>query len=78
MKMEPGQKPTRRLIVAGGFALAVLAPLVVVFAGQVGHPAPRTIAQTECDNGETMDDFTLQCVPELAPGGSIGAPPKAR
>ena len=63
--------PARRLILAGGFAVAVLvAPAVAAFTG----PAPAGIPSA-CSAGETEDPYTYACVPELAPGSpAVGAP----
>jgi hypothetical protein len=63
--------PARRLILAGGFALAVAAaPAVAVFAG----PAAPAGTPMACPAGQTEDPYTYACVPELAPGGAAGAP----
>jgi hypothetical protein len=50
----------RRLILAGGFGLAIaVAPAVAVVA------APPAIAA--CPGGESEDTFTAVCVPDLVP-----------
>jgi hypothetical protein len=57
--------PTRRLILAGGFAVAIAAaPAVAVFAVPSGGSAPSISA---CSGGETEDQFTNICVPDLVP-----------
>jgi len=58
--------PARRLILAGGFAVAVAAaPAVAVFAvPTAGMPAPHVSA---CPTGESEDTFTGVCTPELVP-----------
>ena len=54
----------RRLILAGGFALAVAAaPAVAAFTGP--SDAPPSVAA--CPNGETEDTFTTVCTPDLVP-----------
>ena len=56
--------PTRRLILAGGFAIAVAAtPAVAVIA------APTNVAPTiaACPGGESEDTFTGMCTPDLVP-----------
>jgi hypothetical protein len=58
--------PTRRLILAGGFAVAIAAaPAVAIFAVPTsGSTAPTVSA---CAGGETEDQFTNVCVPDLVP-----------
>lgn len=58
--------PTRRLILAGGFAVAIAAaPAVAVFAvPTTGGSAPTISA---CPGGEIEDQFTNICVPDLVP-----------
>jgi hypothetical protein len=64
--------PARRLILAGGFAAVIaIAPTVAVFAGSTADPAPRVVA--DCTGGESMDAYSLACVPDVAPS-SGGAP----
>jgi hypothetical protein len=56
--------PARRLILAGGFAVAVaVAPAVALFAGPVS--SVPTIAA--CSGGESEDIFTGVCTPDLVP-----------
>lgn len=53
-----------RLILAGGFAVAVAAaPAVAAFAVP-STPAPAVAA---CPSGETEDTFTNMCTPDLVP-----------
>ena len=55
--------PARRLILAGGFAVAIAAtPAVAVVALPTNAP---TIAA--CPGGESEDTFTGACVPDLVP-----------
>jgi hypothetical protein len=58
--------PTRRLILAGGFAVAIAAaPAVAMFAVPTnGTSAPSVSA---CAGGETEDQFTNICVPDVVP-----------
>ena len=58
--------PTRRLILAGGFAVAIAAaPAVAMFAvPTTGSSAPTISA---CPGGETEDQFTNICVPDIVP-----------
>jgi len=54
----------RRLILAGGFAVAIAAaPAVAAFAVP-STPAPSVAA---CPSGESEDTFTGDCTPELVP-----------
>jgi hypothetical protein len=58
--------PTRRLILAGGFAVAIAAaPAVAAFAIPATGGSAPTIAA--CAGGETEDQFTNICVPDLVP-----------
>ena len=58
--------PTRRLILAGGFAVAIAAaPGVAAFAIPATGGSAPTI--TACAGGETEDQFTNICVPDLVP-----------
>jgi hypothetical protein len=63
--MATFQFPARRLIIAGGFAVAVAAaPAIAVFAvPTAGTSAP--VAQ--CPGGEEADQFTGVCVPHTVP-----------
>ena len=68
MTMVTIQNPVRRLILAGGFAVAIAAaPAVAVFAvPTTSTPAP--VAQ--CPMGEVQDPATGVCMPVPA-GGSL-------
>lgn len=60
----------RRLIIAGGFALAVAAaPAVAAFAGPSTDPA----APIACSGGEEPDQFTGVCVPHTVPSSPFGS-----
>jgi hypothetical protein len=64
VKMATLKLPARRLILAGGFAVAVaVAPAVAVVA--VPTNSAPTIAA--CPGGESEDTFTGECVPDLVP-----------
>ena len=53
----------RRLILAGGFAIAIgAAPAVVAFAGPSVAPSFGA-----CPGGETEDTYTSNCTPDLVP-----------
>ena len=68
--MATFQFPARRLILAGGFALAVAAtPAIAVFALPTAS-APSQVAQ--CPAGEEEDLYTGICVPHTVP--NAGSP----
>jgi hypothetical protein len=55
----------QRLILAGGFAVAVAAaPVIAAFATPTATPAPSIAA---CPGGESEDTFTNVCVPDVVP-----------
>lgn len=57
---------TRRMILAGGFAVAIAAaPAVAMFAVSTNGGSAPSI--TACPNGETEDQFTNICVPDIVP-----------
>jgi hypothetical protein len=59
---------TRRLILAGGFALAIaIAPAAAIVAHPT-HSAPLAA----CDSGEEEDVFTTSCTPFLVPNSPQG------
>jgi hypothetical protein len=59
---------TRRLILAGGFAIAIaIAPAAAI----VAHPTHST-PLAACDSGEEEDVFTTSCTPYLVPNSSQG------
>ena len=68
--------PARRLIIAGGFAVAVAAaPAIAVIA-----PTPAATPLAQCPAGEEPDLYTTACVPHLVPNAgepyqAIGANP---
>jgi hypothetical protein len=63
MAMATVQISARRLVLAGGFAVAIAAaPAVAAFA--VPSVAPSFGA---CPNGETEDIYTNACTPDMVP-----------
>src|ERR1700730_16996828 len=68
-KMAALKLPARRLILAGGFAVAVaVAPGVAVPT----NSAPTIAA---CPGGESEDTFTGECVPDLVPNSPEAGQP---
>jgi hypothetical protein len=67
MTMATLKLPGRRLILAGGFAVAIAATPVVAVVAVPNNSAP-TIAAA-CASGESADTFTGTCVPDLVPNG---------
>ena len=62
--------PLRRVIVAGGFAVAVaIAPAIGFLAG----PTPTGTQNVACAAGLEEDPYTYACVPHTVPGGVGGA-----
>ncbi|RDH79004.1 intersectin-EH binding protein Ibp1 [Mycolicibacterium moriokaense] len=58
--------PTRRLILAGGFAVAIAAaPAVAMLTVATSGTAAPSISA--CAGGETEDMFTNNCVPDIVP-----------
>jgi hypothetical protein len=57
--------PVRRLMLAGGLAVAIAAaPAVALFSGPVTTPSAPVAA---CPNGEVEDLYTDICTPEMSP-----------
>jgi hypothetical protein len=56
--------PARRLILAGGFAIAIAAAPAVAVVAVPTNTAPTIAA---CPSGESEDTFTGECVPDLVP-----------
>jgi hypothetical protein len=64
MMMATLEISVRRLVLAGGFAVAVAAaPALAALAAPFGA-APAVAA---CPNGESSDTFTGMCTPDLVP-----------
>ena len=64
--------PARRLIIAGGFAVAAAAAPAIGF---VATPAPTATPLAQCPAGEEPDLYTSVCVPHLVP--NAGSPYQA-
>jgi hypothetical protein len=62
--MATQQSPARRLILAGGFALAIAAAPAVASFTVPSAPTPSVAA---CPNGESEDIYTGTCTPDLVP-----------
>jgi hypothetical protein len=63
--MAPLNSSARRLLLAGGFAVAIAAaPAVAVFSVPTASPATPIAA---CPTGETEDLYTDVCTPEVVP-----------
>jgi hypothetical protein len=69
------QQLSVRVVTAAGFAAAIaVAPAAAVFSGAAPHLAPHAVADSaQCTGGDSMDAFSLACVPDIAPGTG-GAP----
>lgn len=68
MAMTTQQISARRLILAGGFALAIAAgPAVAAFAA----PSVAPSFGASCPNGETEDTYTDACTPDLVPNSPV-------
>ena len=68
--MATFQFPARRLILAGGFAVAVAAaPAIAVFAVPT---ADTSVPVAQCPGGEEEDLYTGNCVPHTVP--NAGSP----
>jgi hypothetical protein len=66
--MTTDPSTTRRLILAGGFAIAIaIAPAAAI----VGHPM-HSAPLAACDSGEEEDVFTTSCTPFLVPNSPQG------
>jgi hypothetical protein len=70
-QMTTSPLSTRRLILAGGFALAIaIAPAAAIVA-QPSH-ATDSKPMAACDTGEEEDVFTTSCTPFLVPNSPQG------
>jgi hypothetical protein len=68
--MATFQLPTRRLILAGGFAVAVAAAPAITAISVPTEVTSEPIAA--CVAGESQDTFTNVCVPDLVPNSPEG------
>jgi hypothetical protein len=68
--MATFQPPARRIILAGGFAVAIAAaPAIAVFAVPTASPSAPSVAA--CPSGESEDLFTDMCVPDIVPNTAM-------
>jgi hypothetical protein len=66
--IAPRVRTPQRLVLAGGFALAIAAaPAVVALAA----PAITGPTVTACPSGETEDTFTNTCTPDMVPNSPV-------
>ena len=63
--------PARRLLLAGGFAVAVAAAPTVA---AIVVPTAGTPSVTACPGGESEDTFTGMCTPDLVPNSPETSP----
>jgi hypothetical protein len=54
----------RRLLIAGGFAIAVAAAPAIATLGFTPATGPSVVA---CPNGESTDIYNGECIPDLVP-----------
>jgi hypothetical protein len=66
--MTPHPTTTRRLILAGGFAVAIA---ITPAAAIIGHPT-HSVPLAACDPGEEEDVFTTVCTPFMVPNSPQG------
>jgi hypothetical protein len=70
--MTTQQLSARRLLVAGGFAVAIAAaPAVAAFAA----PSVAPSFGAACPNGETEDVYTDVCTPDMVPNSPVQTSP---
>lgn len=63
----------RRIVLAGGFALAIAAaPAVAAFTVPAAAPA---VDVASCSGGEEPDQFTGNCIPHTVPSSPFGSIP---
>ena len=69
MTMATLHLPTRRFILAGGFAVAIAAaPALAIFAAPT---ADTSVPVAQCPTGEESDTFTGSCVPHTVPNSPV-------
>ena len=68
--MAPFETQLRRLLIAGGFAIAVAAAPVIAAVTVPSQGAPTPVA---CITGEEEDLYTNVCVPHTVPNSPMGA-----
>jgi hypothetical protein len=59
---------SRRLLLAGGFAIAIAITPAIAFVAQPTHSVPLAA----CDSGEEEDTFTTVCTPFMVPNSPGG------
>ena len=64
----------RRILLAGGFSIAIAAAPAAAF---VMSSAPQTASTVACPAGEVEDIYIGECVPEMAPNTPGGNYPTA-
>jgi hypothetical protein len=68
LRMTTSSITTRRLLLAGGFAIAIAITPAVAF---VAHPT-HSVPLAACDAGEEEDQFTTVCTPFMVPNSPGG------
>jgi hypothetical protein len=66
--MAPFHSPVRRLLIAGGFVVAVAAAPAIA---AVAVPSPGALSPQACAAGEEEDLFTGECIPHTVPNSPI-------
>ena len=66
--MTTSSIPTRLLLLAGGFAIAIAISPAVALVAQPTHSVPLAA----CDAGEEEDTFTTVCTPFMVPNSPEG------
>ena len=68
LRMKTSSIATRRLLLAGGFAIAIAITPAVALVAQPTHSVPLAA----CDAGEEEDTFTTVCTPFMVPNSPEG------
>jgi hypothetical protein len=68
LRMTTSSITTRRLLLAGGFAIAIAITPAVALVAQPTHSVPLAA----CDAGEEEDTFTTVCTPFMVPNSPGG------
>jgi hypothetical protein len=68
LRMKTSSITTRRLLLAGGFAIAIAITPAVALVAQPTHSVPLAA----CDAGEEEDTFTTVCTPFMVPNSPEG------
>jgi hypothetical protein len=68
----------KRVLLAGAFAVALtVAPGAAILSPAAVQQAPTTLADSSsdgCTSGESVDAYSLACVPDIVPNSIGGAP----